>query len=117
MTDTPKSMNDLANYIHSISVAKGFYEPDLVRDFDGMLANIHGEVSEALFEWRNGKGFNETYYAEDSHKPEGIPIELADIIIRVLDICAYYKIDIEQAIWNKVSYNSTRPHRHGNKRS
>lgn len=117
MEKVEQAFNDWAKYIYSIAIAKGFYDQNYVRDFDGMLANVHGEVSEALEEWRSGRGFTETYYAANSHKPEGIPIELADIIIRVLDICAHHGIDIAQAISNKVSYNTTRPYRHGNKRS
>lgn len=50
-------------------------------------------------------------------KPEGIPSELADIIIRVLDICGYHRIDIAAAIADKMAYNETRSHRHGGKRS
>lgn len=54
---------------------------------------------------------------QGSVKPEGIPTELADIIIRVLDVCAYLGIDIEDAIADKMNYNEHRPHRHGGKRS
>jgi NTP pyrophosphatase (non-canonical NTP hydrolase) len=50
-------------------------------------------------------------------KPEGIPTELADIIIRVLDICANWGIDISAAIADKMAYNETRPYRHGGKLS
>lgn len=110
------SFNELAQFVYRNSIDKGFYELDKVRDFDGMLANVHGEVSEALQEWRNGRGMTETYHNED-FKPEGIPSELADIIIRVLDICAHFDINIEEAVWHKVSYNLNRPYRHGNRRS
>ncbi len=48
-------------------------------------------------------------------KPEGIPIELADCIIRILDYCGKENIDIEQAIQIKNEYNKSRPYRHGNK--
>lgn len=48
-------------------------------------------------------------------KPVGIPSEMADIIIRVLDICGFYGIDIEQAVRVKMAYNDTRPYRHGGK--
>jgi NTP pyrophosphatase (non-canonical NTP hydrolase) len=48
-------------------------------------------------------------------KPEGVPIELADCIIRILDYCGHAGIDIEQAIKIKHEYNKTRPHRHGGK--
>lgn len=50
-------------------------------------------------------------------KPEGIPTELADIIIRVLDICGANNIDIQGALDEKMEYNMTRPYRHGGKRS
>jgi NTP pyrophosphatase (non-canonical NTP hydrolase) len=49
-------------------------------------------------------------------KPEGIPSELADIVIRVLDIAARKGIDIEKAILEKHEYNKTRPYKHGGKK-
>jgi hypothetical protein len=49
-------------------------------------------------------------------KPEGIPSEMADIIIRVLDFCHRHKIDIEEVLLEKLTYNTTRGHRHGGKR-
>jgi NTP pyrophosphatase (non-canonical NTP hydrolase) len=49
-------------------------------------------------------------------KPEGIAIELADCIIRILDYCGKEGIDIEEAIRLKHEYNKTRTYRHGNKR-
>lgn len=50
-------------------------------------------------------------------KPEGIPSELADILIRVLDVAAYHQMDIARAVADKMAYNETRPMRHGGKRS
>lgn len=50
-------------------------------------------------------------------KPEGIPTELADIIIRVLDLCGAEGIDIEGAISDKMAFNAQRPWRYGGKRS
>lgn len=48
-------------------------------------------------------------------KPEGIPIEIADAVIRILDECANRGIDIDEAIRIKMEFNRTRPYRHGNK--
>lgn len=50
-------------------------------------------------------------------KPEGVPIELSDVIIRVLDACHEWGIDIDQAMKIKMDYNEHRPHRHGGKRA
>lgn len=39
--------------------------------------------------------------------------ELADVFIRLADLCGYYKIDIEKHIELKMRYNATRPRLHG----
>lgn len=49
-------------------------------------------------------------------KPEGIAIELADAVIRILDYCGHVGIDIEKAIEIKHEYNKTRPYKHGGKK-
>ena len=48
-------------------------------------------------------------------KPEGVPSELADIVIRVMDIAEFYGIDLAQAILDKMEYNNARPYKHGRK--
>ena len=50
-------------------------------------------------------------------KPYGIPVELADVIIRVMDICGHYGIDLESAMLAKHEYNESREHRHGGKKA
>lgn len=50
-------------------------------------------------------------------KMEGIPSELADVVIRVMDMCEQYGIDLESAIAEKHTYNLTRPYRHGGKKA
>jgi hypothetical protein len=49
-------------------------------------------------------------------KPDGFPIELADIIIRVGDLAERLGIDLDHAIAVKAEYNQRRPHMHGGKR-
>ena len=121
-------LNELAKEIHLTSVDHGFY--DLAPNFGLAIALMHTELSEALEEWRNNHEPTEIYH-NTSHqeididtavlsygwKPEGIPIELADVIIRVLDTCAYYGIDIDHAIKLKMAHNKRRPYRNGGKKA
>lgn len=83
------------------------------------LALIHSEVSEALEEYRNSPPECEIlhiYYNDDSEKPEGFGVELADVVIRVLDLAHSLDIDMVAMINLKHEYNQTRSYRHGNKR-
>ena len=74
------------------------------------LALITCEVSEAIEEVRDGHCVDEAYY--NGTKPEGVPAELADVVIRCLDFADFYGIDLEAAIVEKVAYNRTRGYRH-----
>lgn len=119
-------LNEVAAEIYQNNAEHGWYEHGL--NFPEALALIHAEVSEVLEAWRRGREITKiSYYSEHAltdHdttavtiKPDGIPIELADIIIRVLGVCGYYKIDIDAAIAEKMAFNKDRPHRHGNLRA
>ena len=106
-------INEVAKQIHENAVEHGWW--DETRAFPEIVALIHSEVSEALEEYRNGREATEIYYG-DNGKPEGIPIELADVIIRIFDFCGYAGIDIDAAITQKHEYNKSRPYRHGGKK-
>lgn len=109
-------LNELAKKIHQIAIEHGWWENE--RNFGESLALVHSEVSEVLEDWRHGRSMDTIQWEVGPHsgkpKPAGIPIEMADIIIRVLDLCAFYNIDIETAITEKIAYNRERPYRHGN---
>lgn len=118
------SLNELAQEIHLTAKKHGWWQKEVIPTPNGdisiepnipeKLALIHSEVSEALEESRIGTPLTSTFLGTDD-KPIGFSSELADIIIRVLDLAAYLSIDIDKAVAAKVAYNKYRPYRHGNK--
>jgi NTP pyrophosphatase (non-canonical NTP hydrolase) len=106
-------LNDLARECRGVAASKGWETTH--RSFGDELALMHSELSEALEEYRAGHSYTEIYNNMGSDKPEGIPIELADCIIRILHFCDRFGIDIHQALIQKMEYNKTRAHRHGGK--
>ncbi|MEK4449910.1 hypothetical protein NYE78_06475 [Paenibacillus sp. FSL L8-0506] len=123
------SIKELVKEAHDTAVSKGWW--DSAPSFGEIIALIHSEASEALEDYRIGSLPSEAWYEKKMEggqtvrisppstgpawKPCGIPSELADIVIRVMDACGHYGIDLEQAIAEKMAYNATRPQRHGGK--
>jgi NTP pyrophosphatase (non-canonical NTP hydrolase) len=75
------------------------------------IINFHEEVSEVWAcvktdQWKTTKTMLEG-------KPQGVAIELADIVLRVLDTCEMNGIDLDEAMHMKNEYNKTRPYMHG----
>jgi len=90
----------LALEIHENAVEHGWWEAQ--RSTPELLCLVHSEVSEALEAYRNKDDEN---FAE----------ELADIIIRVLDMAIGLGINIQEEVIKKHFKNIKRPYRHGGK--
>lgn len=112
------AINELATEITGTAESKGFWDYDGIGDIGLVatkLALIASEVSEALAVHRN----EYTDDGEDIHtqmtpvQEDDFTGELADIVIRTLDLAAYYDLDIGNAIVDKMAVNRERPFRHG----
>lgn len=106
-------LNELAKEIHANAVEHGWWDEE--RGFPEIIALCHSELSEALEEYRNGRLPTEVYPGNNG-KPEGIAVEMADCMIRILDWCGKVGIDIDAIMREKCDYNRTRPYRHGGKK-
>lgn len=107
------NLKELVDNAHAMSRSKGWYDgADATRNIPEMLALIHSEVSEALEDYRTGAMLADVTV---QGKPIGFPSEIADIVIRIGDLCGYLGIDLDAAVIEKMAFNATRPYRHGGK--
>lgn len=113
MSYPPKSIREYQQEIHQTAVEKGWWE-DPNRNMLECLMLIVSEVSEAAEEYRE---HGADFHYESFGKPEGFYVELADAIIRILDLAEKGGVDMEGLIQQKMEYNKTRSYRHGNKRA
>ena len=72
------------------------------------------ELAEAVEELRSGRALAETYEGEGG-KPEGFGVEIADSIIRLLDLADMLGLPIGRLVNQKVAFNATRGRMHGGK--
>ena len=117
------NLNKTAHEIYLNNKEKGFW--DLERNKLEMLMLIVSELAEAAESIRvnkhasihdmtqamiNGADFK---YAFMLHVKDSFEDEIADALIRILDMCGGLNIDIERHVDLKIKYNLTREHKHG----
>ncbi len=98
----------LTKSVHETAKSKGWWDTD--RNNGEALALIHSEVSEALEALRMGN-------PPDDKIPEfsGAEAELADVVIRIMDLSAARGWDVGGAIVAKMEMNKGRAKMHGGK--
>lgn len=110
------AINRMAEEVHKNAYEKGFhFEEDDLKFMATATANIHGEVSELWEAYRAGEEFDACDKYDAGCRLSCREEELADIIIRALDVSKRLGVDIGEAIRIKRAFNKTRPHMHGKK--
>lgn len=92
--------------VHSIAAEKGWWDEE--RNNGELVALIHSEVSEMLEALREED-------KKDEHLPllDSIAVEMADVVIRLMDMANARGYDLSGAICKKVEFNAGRPRKHG----
>ena len=102
-------LDALAAVLHETAREKGFWDGDYNHDKIGnKLALVHSEVTEVLEAIRKSQG------------SEKVVEEIADIIIRILDVYAAMRNEeqvlhsLDEVLHSKMEKNKQRPKLHGN---
>jgi NTP pyrophosphatase (non-canonical NTP hydrolase) len=106
---TEYGLDALSALLHESARQKGFWDGEYTNDKIGnKLALVHSEVTEVLEAIRKSKG------------SEHIVEEIADIIIRILDVYAAMRNEeeilhsLDEILEKKININKERPRLHGN---
>lgn len=104
---TETMLDALMDHIHENAIAHGWWEGE--RNPGELIALIHSELSEGL------EALRRDLVSEHIPGFKGIEEELADVIIRVLDMAGGLNLRVAEAIIAKHEFNRTRPYKHGKK--
>lgn len=102
------NLRDFQRDVHANASSKGFW--DASSNVGEKIALIHAELSELL------EAYREDPTAPCDKQGTGMSREeeeMADVLIRLLDLAEHRGIDLAEAAARKHAYNLTRPRMHG----
>jgi NTP pyrophosphatase (non-canonical NTP hydrolase) len=114
------ALQQMQHEVWLVNMEKGWYDAPV--PFFQAMALLHSEVSEAVEAYRNWgtedqTPFSPVAFGQELQKPEGVGSEFADILIRLLDDCQRWGIDLAAEYERKMAFNRTREYRHGGKQA
>ena len=130
-----KYLFDMVSQVHDVNVNNGWFDKD--RSMGDDIALLHSEISEMFEAYRKWDVADLTPIRPEDHgrwckaqgwtgpcpsdgcpipKPEGFGPECADVLIRLLDTCYRYNIDLEAEFTRVLAYLWTREYQHGGKK-
>lgn len=121
------TIRELVDRAYDNATKKGFHDKE--QSVAEMLMLIVSELGEALEAHRTGKVLNSLEFSQingiviediysskegfEKYIKDTFEDELADVVIRIADMCGYLGIDLERHIKLKMVYNGTRERLHG----
>ena len=104
-------LNELSLIINDNAIEKGFWEDYLIAELNNSAKAIDNSLATkmALISCEVAEGIEALRVGDYENFKE----ELADIIIRTLDIAGFLDVDIASEIAYKIDFNSKRPKLHG----
>lgn len=116
------TISELQKVVHEQAVERGLYKGK--PSVSNLLWHVREEAAEAIKAWHDYKDLdvhNEcdgvTNYCIKRdfqcktcprRRPEGVCMELADVVIMTLSLCEHLGINLEAAIEEKMAYNAIR---------
>jgi NTP pyrophosphatase (non-canonical NTP hydrolase) len=106
-----KAWHALAEETYAINVSKGFMTPGQPVSIGDQCMLIASEVAEGYEAWRKDLKDDKI-----THR-DGLEVELADAVIRIINLAKHLGYDIPAALVEKSDFNANRPYMHGGKKT
>jgi NTP pyrophosphatase (non-canonical NTP hydrolase) len=101
------NLNQLRDFCHGNAVSSGWWNDPktgdkIERNKAELICLMHSELSECM------EGVRKNIMDDKLPHRKMEEVELADVIIRIMDYCGAYELDIEGAVNEKILYNKNR---------